>query len=317
MNNGFSTGKGEAYARAQAVWFDTGMDNDVLSAFAAYQRAQGLAASTIRNRASILGHARNCSQSSLLAATTSQLRTHIGREEVSLGTRRTERAALTAFYTFAVEEGYRDDNPALKLPKIRTPRGTPRPFSREQIDRMLTSGAYAKTRAMILIGYYQGFRVSSISRVHGVDVDVMSGTMRTVAKGSKRLTLPLHPVVAELARKMPTDDWWFPSKRTSDGHVRSGTVSDAVRDAKRRAGITDPKLTAHSLRHAFGTDLVDAGVDIRVIADLMGHESVATTQIYTGVSAERRRDGLHRLGGVVNPTRAGRARTTPPAMLAA
>lgn len=300
-----------AYARAVEKWSSVGMDDDVLSAFAAYQRAQGLAPGTIRNRQSILSHAGRRSMISLMTATTAELRAHVGRDDVSLGTRRTERAAFTAFYAFAVEEGYREDNPALRLPRIRAPRGTPRPFTHEQIDRMLTSGAYAKTRAMILIGYYQGFRVSSIARVHGRDVDLTSGTIRTVAKGSKHLTLPLHPVVVELAQHMPADDWWFPSK-LEQGHVRSGTVTDAVRDAKRRAGITDPKLTAHSLRHAFGTDLVDAGVDIRVIADLMGHESVATTQIYTGVSAERRRDGLHRLYGITTPARSGRRRTGAP-----
>lgn len=298
-----------ALARAHEVWSGRAMDDDVLSAFASYQRAQGLAATTIRNRHSIIGGIHRRVGVSLLDATTAQLRGHVGRDGVTIGTRRTERAALVAFYTFALEEGYRDDDPTLRLPKIRTPRGEPRPFTQEQIMRMLTTGAYAKTRAMIMLGYYQGFRVSSIASVHGVDVDVASRTIRTVAKGSKRLSLPLHPAVAELARDMPIDDWWFPSNRTADGHVRPGTVSDAVRDAKVRAGITDPKLTAHSLRHAFGTDLVDAGVDIRVIADLMGHESVATTQIYTGVSAERRRDGINSLHGVVNPVRSGRGRT--------
>lgn len=304
-----STSQKGALARARERWSHRPMDSDLLTAFAAYQRSQGLAASTIRNRDTIVRGMRRFTGAPLLAATVDDLRSYIGREGVSLGTRRTERAALAAFYSFALEEGYRDDDPTARLPKIRVGRGTPRPFTQEQVTRMLESGAYAKTRAMILVGYYQGFRVSSISRVHGSDVDLASGTIRTVAKGSKRLTLPLHPVIAELAKGMPADDWWFPSDRTPEGHVRSGTVTDAVRDAKRRAGITDPKLTAHSLRHAFGTDLVDAGVDIRVIADLMGHESVATTQIYTGVSAERRRDGLCRLGGVVAPTRSGRART--------
>lgn len=300
-----------AYARAVKRWSSMGMDDDVLSAFAAYQRSQGLAPATIKNRQSIIRGINRRTGLSVLTASTAMLREHVGREGVSLGTRRTERAVLVAFYSFALEEGYRDDDPTARLPKIRVGRGTPRPFTQEQVTRMLESGAYAKTRAMILLGYYQGFRVSSISRVHGVDVDLASNTIRTVAKGSKRLTLPLHPVIAELATRMPADDWWFPSDRTPEGHVRSGTVTDAVRDAKRRAGITDPKLTAHSLRHAFGTDLVDAGVDIRVIADLMGHESVATTQIYTGVSAERRRDGLCRLGGVVAPTKSGRGRTEP------
>jgi len=306
-----STSQKGALARARERWSSVGMDYDVLINFAAHQRSQGLAATTIKNRDSILRGIHRRLGVSLLTATTADLRAHIGRDGIALGTRRTERAALAAFYTFAVEEGYRDDNPTLRLPKIRAPRGEARPFTQEQIMRMLETGAYAKTRAMILLGYYQGFRVSSISRVHGADIDLLSQTIRTVAKGSKRLTLPLHPVIAELAKTMPTDDWWFPSDRTPEGHVRSGTVTDAVRDAKRRAGITDPKLTAHSLRHAFGTDLVDAGVDIRVIADLMGHESVATTQIYTGVSAERRRDGLCRLGGVVAPKRSGRARTEP------
>lgn len=282
------------------------MDSDLLDAFAAFQRSQGLAPTTVKNRDSILRGIHRRHGISLLASTTSQLREHIGRDGIALGTRRTERAALAAFYAFAVDEGYRDDDPTMRLPKVRTPRGAPRPFTREQIERMLTSGAYARTRAMILLGYYQGFRVSSIARVHGHDVDLASGTIRTVAKGSKRLTFPLHPVIAELARAMPADGYWFPARGGRLGHVHPGSVSDAVRDAKERAGIRDPTLTAHSLRHAFGTDLVDAGVDIRVIADLMGHESVATTQIYTGVSAQRRRDGLNRLGGIEAPRHSGR-----------
>lgn len=284
------------------------MDFDVLSSFAAHQRSQGLAALTIQNRDSILRGIHRRLGASLLVVSTAQLRDHIGREGIAIGTRRTERAALAAFYAFAVDEGYREDNPTARLSKVRAPRGTPRPFTREQIERMLTSGAYWRTRVMILLGYYQGFRVSSIARVHGRDIDLASGTIRTVAKGSKSLTLPLHPVIAEIAKSMPTDDYWFPARGGRTGHIRAGSVSDAVRDAKARAGILDPKLTAHSLRHAFGTDLVDAGVDIRVIADLMGHESVATTQIYTGVSAERRRDGLGRLDAIDVPRHSGRVR---------
>lgn len=284
------------------------MDSESLSIFASHQRSQGLAAATIRNRNSILRGVHRRIHTSLLTVTTAQLREHIGREGISLGTRRTERAALAAFFAFAIDEGLRADDPTTRLTPVRAPRGTPRPFTREQIERMLATGAYKRARAMILLGYYQGFRVSSIARVHGRDIDLASGTIRTIAKGSKALVLPLHPVIAALAMTMPSDDWWFPAGGGRVGHVRPGTVTDAVRDAKRRAGIHDPQLTAHSLRHAFGTDLVDAGVDIRVIADLMGHESVATTQIYTGVSAERRREGLHRLDDISVPQRSGRAR---------
>lgn len=287
--------------------------DDALSDFAAYQRSMGLAPTTIRNRHSILSHLKNSIGRPLLELTTADLREHLGRETRQLdgkplkaGTRRTERTAMIAFYSYAIDDGLITDDPSRRLAHIRAPRGTARPFSREQIDAMLTSGAYHRTRVMILLGYYQGFRVSSIAAVHGHDIDLDGGTIRSVVKGSKALVFPLHPVIAEVAKRMPRDGYWFPARGGREGHILSASVSDQIHDAKRRAGIQDPKLTAHSLRHAFGTDLVDAGVDIRVIADLMGHESVATTQIYTAVSAERRRQGLHALEGGVVPDRSGR-----------
>jgi integrase/recombinase XerD len=187
------------------------------------------------------------------------------------------------------------------------PRARPRPFTVEQIQRMLTGGAYGRTRAMILLGFYQGFRVSQIARVRGEDIDLVDMTIQTVGKGSKVATLPLHPVVAELARLMPRRGWWFPARGGREGHVRPSSVSDLVKDAKVRAGITDPRLTAHSLRHAFGTELAEHGVDIRVIQELMMHADLSTTQIYTGVSEGRKAAGVASLPSGAVPQRSGRS----------
>jgi integrase/recombinase XerD len=274
--------------------------------FAAYQKALRLAANTITNRHHILTHLAHRTGRPLLELTTADLRKHLGRDGIKIGTARTERSAIVAFYTYAHSEGLIDVDPSARLAPIRLPKAKPRPFTREQIDAMLTTGAYRKTRAMILLGYYQGFRVSSIAAVHGHDIDLLSGTIRSIVKGSKPLVFPLHPVIAELAKTMPADDYWFPARGGKSGHILPASVSDQIHDAKVRAGIRDPQLTAHSLRHSFGTDLVEAGVDIRVIAELMGHESVATTQIYTEVSAERKRSGLHALEGGKVPVRSGR-----------
>lgn len=292
--------------------------DDVLTQFAAFQKATGLAATTIRNRHSILSHLQQCAGRPLLEITIDDLRAHIGRDTrqadgkpIKPGTRRTERNAIIAFYTYAIDDELITADPTRRLAKIKAPRGAARPFTREQIDRMLTSGAYRRTRVMILLGYYQGFRVSSIARVHGHDIDLESGTIRSVVKGSKPLIFPLHPVIAAIAHTMPRDDYWFPARGGRIGHIHPGSVTDAIRDAKLRAGIHDDQLTAHSLRHSFGTDLVDAGVDIRIIADLMGHESVATTQIYTAVSAERKRAGMHALPAGMVPSRSGRTSIAP------
>ena len=280
------------------------MDNATLLAhFAAYLKGKRLAATTIHNRLSILSGLGR--RTELLTTTTFELRGFVGQDGIKAGSARTYRGTVLAFYTFLVDEGLRADNPALRLDAIRAPKGTPRPFTWEQVERMLTSGAYRKTRAMILVGYFQGFRVSQIARVRGDDIDLLGGTIRTVAKGSKSGILPLHPVIRELAGSMP-QSWWFPARDGSDRPMSSASVTDLITKAKLRAGITDPKLTPHSLRHSFATDLVDAGVDIRIIQELMMHESLATTQIYTGVSARLKREGIESLPVRTIPVRSGR-----------
>lgn len=294
-----------ASQRAHFRWHDRDMDNDVISAFNQYQHSQRLASTTIRNRESLIRGAQRSLATSLLEATPHQLRTHLGRTTITPGTARTERGALKAFYDFAHADGYRNDNPADRLPIVRVPKGTPRPFTREQIDAMLNSGAYQRTRVMIMLGYFKGFRVSQIARVRGDDLDTLTNTIRTVSKGGKERRVPLHPMVAQIARQMPAG-WWFPARNGSDSPIGGASVTDLITKAKKRAGITDPRLTPHSLRHSFGTDLVEQGVDIRVVQELMLHEDLSTTQIYTAVSARRKEEGIMTLEPMVMPVQASR-----------
>ena len=295
-----------ASQRAKYRWHDRSMDNEAIDAFNQYQRAQNLAVTTVRNRESLLRGVQRSIQTPLIEATPHQLRSHLGRDTVTPGTKRTERNALVAFYRFALEDGYRSDDPSLKLPPVHVPKGEPRPFTREQIDAMLNSGAYARTRTMIILGYYQGFRVSQIARVRGDDIDPMTNTIRTISKGGQERRLPVHPIVAQVARQMPAG-WWFPARNGADKPIGGASVTDLITKAKKRAGITDPRLTPHSLRHSFGSDLVEQGVDIRVVQELMLHEDLSTTQIYTRVSAKRKTEGILTLAPMAIPAHASRA----------
>lgn len=281
-------------------------DHTLLEEFAEYQRSKALAETTIRNRHSILGHLRRTSGSPYLEMQIGHLRRHIGRDGISPGSMRTEQNAMGAFFAFLVEDGHREENPAARLAPVKVPRAMPRPFTPEQIDAMLTSGAYTRTRAMILLGYYQGFRVSQIARVRGEDIDILSGTIRTLAKGGVVGTLPLHPVIRELARSFPNEGWWFPARDGSDEPLKSNSVTNLITRAKKRAGITDDRLTPHSLRHSYATDMVEEGVDIRVVQELMLHASLATTQIYAGVSERRKREGIAVLEPRVIAVKSGR-----------
>jgi site-specific recombinase XerD len=281
------------------------MNEDVLAEFAVYQRAKGLSARTIANREYMLAALSRAARKPLIEIEVVDMRRRLGRG-VKTGSMTTERDAFVAFFKFAVKEDLRTDDPCERLDPIRRKKSVPRPYTQAQIDRLLSSGAYWRTRVMILLGVYQGLRAGTIARVHGRDVDLAENLLRVIAKGNKHAALPLHPLIREVALKMPRDGYWFPARGSNRGHIHSSSVSDLLTRAKKRAGIDDDALTGHSTRHTFGTELVEAGVDIRVVQELMMHESLASTQIYTRVSARKKDEGIRRLPARQLPTRSGR-----------
>jgi site-specific recombinase XerD len=281
------------------------MQHDVLTLFAAYQQGKGLMPRTIANRDYMLRALERGTSTRLERISLHDLRAWIGRG-ISKTSMQTERNCYQAFFRFLVEDELRSDDPTQRLAKIRAPRARPRPFTSDQIDGMLGSGAYRRTRAMILLARYQGFRASEVAAVHGDDFDLESGLLQVTGKGGKRSVLPLHPAIAELALTMPGDTWWFPARKSNEGHIHSKSVSDLMRKAKNRTGIKNERLTGHSLRHSYGTDLVRAGVDLRTVQELMRHESLATTQIYTAIDDEQMRAGIIRLPTAMHVTQSGR-----------
>src|SRR5690606_4346278 len=112
--------------------------------------------------------------------------------------------------------------------------------------------------------------------------------------------------------RYPTSGWWFPSPYPNrefpdgGGHILMKSASDAVAHAIRRAGITDPRLTGHSLRHLFATQLLREGVPIRVVQEALGHASLATTQLYTEVTEDELQEGVDRLPPIPIRVRSGR-----------
>lgn len=280
-------------------------DLDLLQAFADYQRAGGLAPNTIRSRHSTLRAFASRQGVALIDATVRDLRRDLGRQTITPATRAAMRAIFLAFFTWLQTDHLRDDNPAEGLPYVRVPPKRPRPYTQEQIDLLLKSGAYKRTRAMILLAAYQGLRVSEIAAVHSDDVDLEARTLKVVGKGGRVDYLPLHPVVEQLAPTMHVG-WWFPARKGKEGHIRGQSVSDLLTDARQRAGIADRALTGHSLRHAFGTELVRGGANIRAVQELMRHESLQTTQLYAQVLDDDRRVALAVLPARSIPSRSGR-----------
>jgi integrase/recombinase XerD len=211
-------------------------------------------------------------------------------------------------------EGHRDDDPTSRLLKVKIPRRRPRPFRREQVDALLDSGAYTRTRDMIIIAALSGLRIGEIVRIRGEDIDRISRTLYTVRKGGLQHTVDLHPALMSMAERYPQKCWWFPSPYKNHqfpdggGHILMASASDAISKAINRAGIADQRLTGHSLRHFFATQLLSEGVNVRVIQEMMGHASLATTQLYMDVSDAQRSEGVARLEPFQERTTSGRNR---------
>jgi site-specific recombinase XerD len=160
-----------------------------------------------------------------------------------------------------------------------------------QLDAMLRVANRRRTRAYIQLGALAGLRVHEIAKIHGRDIDPYTGALTVVGKGGKVAVIPLHDDLLALARENPSDAYWFPSY-TRAGHVSSHAVSAAIRGAMIRAGFVGKP---HQLRHFYGTELVRAEVNLRVVQQLMRHESPASTAIYTDVDYDQLRDGIDRL----------------------
>lgn len=147
-----------------------------------------------------------------------------------------------------------------------------------------------RTRAMVVLAAFAGLRVHEIAKIRGEHFDLVSRQVTIVGKGGHTDTLPLSHFIIEQAYRMPREGWWFPG--VDSGHQRRESISDAIKQVMVRAGVVG---SAHWLRHWFGTALLERGVDVRVVQELMRHASLTSTQIYTEVKDYRRIEGIERL----------------------
>lgn len=264
-----------------------------LEAWAVWMSAQSMSTRTVESRVGLVARVARRAGVEPAGLSAAEIAGHLAQPHLSPGTRGTYYAALAAWCSYLSLVGARTDDPMRTLRPPRAPQWEPRPVETEHLAAMLASRLHPRTRAMVLLAAYAGLRVSEVASVAGPDVDTLAGFITVVGKGRRRRRVPLHDVLVEEAARWPRDSWWFPGRHAGE-HVRPGSVSDTISDAMRRNDLP-PTCTPHSLRHWFATTLVEEGTDLRTVQVLMGHASLATTQIYVRVSTAAARDAVARL----------------------
>ena len=176
---------------------------------------------------------------------------------------------------------------ALRLPRPRVERKLPVVLSREEVRRILRAVRNRKHRALLMLVYASGLRVGEVVRLRPEDLDPERRLLHVrQAKGRKDRYVMLSGVavraVAEYVRFYEPTRWLFPGARPRR-HLHERSVQHLFARACERAGI-EKHATVHTLRHSFATHLLEKGVNLRYIQELLGHESPKTTQIYTRVA---------------------------------
>ena len=204
-------------------------------------------------------------------------------------TRQTYQFAIRGFFTWLQWAGHRDDNPTDKLPRVRVPRRYPRPITDADYVVLKQTRMNARTLLMVELGARAGLRAHEIAKCHRDDFDERNRVLRVSGKGGVDRFVPVHH---DLDRCFGMNGFLFPnhdenkSFAAGEGHVLANSVSRMLSGVMRRAGVNG---TPHSLRHYFATNLLHAGVDSRVVQELLGHASAQTTALYTAVSLDQKR----------------------------
>lgn len=209
-------------------------------------------------------------------------------------------SSIRSFYRFLMREGTVKSDPwrILSLPKI--PKKLPTFLYSEEIQALLAqpsnrTASGLRDRAILEILYASGMRVSELTKLNFVDINMEDGEIVVTGKGSKeRLVLIGSHAIAALKDYIKLGRKKLENKETPtralfigrlSGRLTPRTIERIIKKYIKKAGI-DKKITPHSLRHSFATHLLEGGADLRSLQELLGHSSLSTTQMYTHITKE-------------------------------
>jgi integrase/recombinase XerC len=214
-------------------------------------------------------------------------------------------ATLRSFYKFLIRRGVVSVNP---LSTIRTPKQEkrlPKCLDLEQVQKLLDAPGdadllSARDKAMLEVLYSSGIRVSELVELEMADIDLQEGVLRVRGKGRKDRLTPIGSQAIKAIQRyfdLRTQD----QRSQNAGHTGRVFLNKhgeplSTRSVRRKldkylvsAGL-DPGISPHTLRHSFATHLLNNGADLRSVQELLGHQSLSTTQVYTHLTTSRMKE---------------------------
>lgn len=215
-------------------------------------------------------------------------------------------SSLRSFYGFLKLDGFIDDDPTELLQSPKIGMRLPEVLTLSEIDGMINAIDLSKpegqrNRAIIEMLYSCGLRVSELCSLKKSDLYFSDGFIRVTGKGDKQRLVPVSPrAIAEVEAynedrnrieiKRGFEDYLFVSERRKKPLSRI-MVFHMIKELALLAGVTKT-VSPHTFRHSFATHLLEGGANLRVIQAMLGHESIATTEIYAHIDRTRLREEI-------------------------
>lgn len=241
-------------------------------------------------------------------ATFDQLQTFIfdiSKEIASVRTQARLIAGIHSFYRFLLYHNYIEQDPSELLETPKKEMHLPEVLSLDEIDAMIAAIDMSKSeshrnRAIIEMLYGSGLRVSELVNLQLSDIFLQEGYMRITGKGNKQRLVPISPEAAKWF------DYWMQDRnqlKIKPEHkdiaflnrygrkLTRAMIFTIIKNLAKQVGICKI-ISPHTLRHSFATHLLQNGADLRVIQQLLGHESISTTEIYTHVDIHDLREAI-------------------------
>lgn len=227
-----------------------------------------------------------------------------GEESNNTRTQSRVLSGIRAFYKFLLIEGETEDNPASLLESPKIGFKLPQVLSVSEIDRIIEAIDLSKpeghrNKAIIETLYGCGLRVSELVNLHITDIHEGEGFVIVTGKGNKQRLVPISgkalkeiEIYKSFRRQLPhiyDENILFLNRRGR--RLTRAMIFTIIKDLAARAGISK-KISPHTFRHSFATHMVEAGADLRAVQEMLGHESILTTEIYTHIDRSFLRDTL-------------------------
>lgn len=197
----------------------------------------------------------------------------LARDDWKPQTRSAAYNCLHSLFEWLVTTKQRDESPMKDMKPPKVPRSVPKPCPEDKLEAALKV-ANPKAQLILLLGAYAGLRREEIASLHTDNILLEAGKLRITGKGSKTRLIPIADRLLPVLRGLELG-WVFPNGR--GGHVTGTTVG---RIAKKSLGTH----STHSLRHRFATQVHQKSRDLRAVQALMGHSSLAITEMYLQVT---------------------------------